>query len=109
MIAQAYKSVGLPIVKDADCCTPKDIEECSIMTKYEDFLIPASEEIIMYANSASILKDQDLITGDLLCQIRGVLHADIQTFEQLWAYLLNDSSKDEDVAFEIKKCKNDFR
>lgn len=85
LVAQAYQEAGIPIVKNADYCTPNEIETSNRLERVEDVILPCTKEDESLAQQFSILEKQEDIISSILDQCNSIVgkDSDIQTFEQL--------------------------
>ncbi|WP_197488341.1 hypothetical protein, partial [Methylomonas methanica] len=88
----------IPIVKNPDYCYPQDIAESPLMVQIEGCIRSASVEEIEFAKSDSPLDKQTAITNSILREIRALSGVDIQTFEQVSAYLLENPQHDQEIS-----------
>jgi len=98
LVSQAYAYAGIFIVKNPDYCYPQDIAESPLMMTLEDCVQSASVEEIEFAKSDSPLDKQTAITNSILREIRALSGADIQTFEQVSAYLFENPQHDQEIS-----------
>lgn len=94
LVAMAFESAGLPIVKNSSYPTIKDFEESSYLEKVEDCIMEVTPQIQDIINSKSMIPIQTQIIMDLLKRYRNIYpHEDVQTFEQLIKVTLDDPKK----------------
>lgn len=103
-VAQAYESVGLKIVDNADYCSPVDIYNSKELFKIENHLRIASEEEIELLNrpSKSLSHNEDA-TDYIITQAKELTGLDIQTFEQFNGWLIKIPSLDQKFAEIVKE------
>lgn len=98
LVSQAYAYAGIFVVKNPDYCYPQDIAESSLMRTVEGCIRSASIEEIEFTKSDSPLAKQTAITNSILKEIRALSRTDIQTFEQVSAYLLENPQHDREIS-----------
>lgn len=97
-VAQAYKSSGLQLVSNPDYCSPQEILESNYLTVVENVLREASaKEIDFILNSVNPLKLQREATNKIFDSARNISQLDLQTFEQLSSYVINNPDKDTEI------------
>ncbi len=97
-IAQAYENAGIKIVKNPDYCSPQDILESKYLHTIDNVISEASKEEIDFVNEKDDpLEKQTEIHNIIFESIRNLSGEDIQTFEQIGKYLLENPTKDKDV------------
>ncbi|ANF51197.1 hypothetical protein A0O34_12010 [Chryseobacterium glaciei] len=97
-VAQIYKVAGLPIVKNADYCSPKDFEDSSMLFNLNISLLEASQKQIDFANEKNppIQLSNDA-TYNFFEGVRAIVSEDIQTFPQAEEFLLSNPQFDEQI------------
>lgn len=97
-VAQAYQEAGITIVNNPDYCTPQQILESNDLRIIEDVLIEASEQQIALINDPnSPLEIQKKIHNYIFETARQVTSNDIQTFEQLSKYVLENPKREPEI------------
>lgn len=95
-VGQLYKESGFDIVKNSDYCSPKDIEDSDLLERKTDILKEGSEkEINLALEKSSVIDIQTESTFYFLDNIRKNTGKDIQTFDDVESYLLENPEKDE--------------
>lgn len=97
LVAQSFKSVGIKLVRDASYCTPQELDDSEYTFRVVDCVRKATDSEIEFANSEDPIKKQAVITNDIFSQIRKITGEDIQTFEQLEIFLLENIEYDEQI------------
>lgn len=97
LVAQAYESADIKLVSDPNYCSPQEILESDLIEVVEGCVRRASETEITFANSENPLEQQATITNDILSQARALTGHDIQTFEQLVHYLIENPHHDSGI------------
>jgi Permuted papain-like amidase enzyme, YaeF/YiiX, C92 family len=98
LVSQAYAYAGIQIVKNPGYCYPQDIADSPLMMVIDGCLRSASADEIDFAESDSPIDKQTAITNSILSDIRALSGADIQTFEQVAAYLLAYPQHDQEIS-----------
>lgn len=97
-VAQIYREAGLPIVKNADYCSPKDFEDSSMLFKLNISLQEASEKQIDFANEKNPpINLMTEATYQFFEGVRALVGEDIQTFPQVEEFLLANPQFDEQI------------
>lgn len=93
-VAQAYESAGIKLVDNADYCNPEELLKSELLIELKDALRNASAAEVEFAQSESPLKKQQEIHNTIFSSARKLTKADIQTFEQLSKYVLENPDKE---------------
>lgn len=102
-VAQAYSSAGIKIVETPDYCTPQEILDSKYFVIVENVVIRANEQHINYATEVdNPINQQTDITNEILEKSRNLTNEDIQTFEQLSKYVLENIDKEPIITKIIK-------
>lgn len=97
LVAQIYAESGLKIVQNEDYCSPKDIENSILLEKVENCLKEANRgEIELAQEENNVLTIQTESIYFLLENVRRITKKDIQSFEQIDDFLLQNQEYDED-------------
>ncbi len=96
-VAQAYESAGIKIVDNPDYCIPEELLKSEFLIEIEEPLRKANEAEIEFANSESPLKKQTEIHNLIFSNARKLSGVDIQNFEQLSKYVLENPSKEPEI------------
>jgi uncharacterized protein YycO len=103
-VAQIYEDSGINIVENADYCSPSDIENSESMNKITDILRLGNEKEIELAtkkdNGVSVQTESTYI---FLESVRHLTGLDIQTFDDVDNYLIENPEKDKEIDILIKK------
>tara|TARA_R110001592_G_scaffold311518_1_gene586399 strand:+ start:1716 stop:2687 length:972 start_codon:yes stop_codon:yes gene_type:complete len=97
LVAQSYEYSGLKLVKNVDYCTPKDLQKSSHTNSIHGCLRLASEKEVEFAMSDSPLQRQTEITNSILKFVRTLTGSDIQSFESLDQFVIENPKHDWDV------------
>lgn len=102
-VAQAYLNSGIQIVSNPNYCSPNDIQGSELLTIINQVLRTASKAEIAFAQEESPLEKQKEIHNFIFENARTISGQDIQTFEQLSKYVLENPEKDNDITNIIEK------
>lgn len=103
-VAQIYEDSGINIVANADYCSPKDIETSQSLTKITNILRKGNKnEIALALEKENIINSQTDSTYIFLESVRNLTGLDIQTFDDVDKFLLENPEKDEEIDILIKK------
>lgn len=95
LVAQAYRDVGLPLVENADYCTPNELLKSDKVEVLENILTKGNPAQLKYANEKSeALEKQDQATNYILEQTRQIAKVDIQSLQQLEEFVENNPEFD---------------
>lgn len=97
LVAQAYAYVGVHLVPNPDYCYPGDIAASPLLASVAGALRAALPSEIAFAGTESPLDRQTQMTNFILTEVRELTGADIQTFEQLVPYLIDNRQHDQAV------------
>ena len=97
LVAQAYEYSGLKLVDDVDYCTPKELNDSSFTNIATGCLRRATEYETEFANSPSPLQRQTEITNEILSSVRKITSTDIQSFEDLAKFVIENPSYDSQI------------
>lgn len=96
-VAQAFESAGIKLVDNPDYCNPEELLKSEFLIEVKDPLRKANEAEIEFANSKSPLKKQQEIHNTIFSSARKISGEDIQTFEQLSKYVLENPDKEPEI------------
>jgi uncharacterized protein YycO len=102
LVAQSFESVGLNLVENSSYCTPQELDDSELTNQVSDCIRKATDAEIEFANSENPLEKQTNITNSIFTKVRDVTGQDIQTFEQLSNYLLENNEYDSKITNIIK-------
>jgi len=102
-VAQAYLNAGIQIVPNPDYCSPNDIQGSELLVAVDNALRTASDAEIAFAQEESLLEKQREIHNFIFENARAISGQDIQTFEQLSKYVLENPDKDNEITNIIEK------
>jgi len=95
LVAQAYRDIGLPLVDNADYCTPAQLLNSDKVEVINDILVEGNLAQLKYANEKSeALDKQEFATNFILDQARRITGVDIQSLQQLENFVDNNPSFD---------------
>ena len=102
-VAQSYKNSGIHVVANPDYCSPNDLFESNFFEIITDCLVEGTKEEIEYANEKdNPISQQTDITNEIFEFVRNISSKDIQTFEQLSKYVLENREKEPAITEFIK-------
>jgi hypothetical protein len=102
-VAQAYLSAGIEIVANADYCTPQQILESPQLILVANPLRKACQaEIDMAAEKNPATNVMEDATNNIIDAAKQFTGEDIQTLEQLTAYVIKHPAKEEEIVAIIK-------
>tara|TARA_R110001583_G_scaffold139048_1_gene291097 strand:+ start:2939 stop:3910 length:972 start_codon:yes stop_codon:yes gene_type:complete len=97
LVAQSYEYAGLLLVENTDYCTPKDLQQ-SLYTKAVDGCLRIAERHeIEFAKSDSPVQRQTDITNFILKAVRELTRRDIQSFENLDQFVIDNQAYDVEI------------
>lgn len=102
-VAQAYESAGIPLVSNPNYCNPEDILASEVLRIVNEPLREARPEDIEFARSPNPLEKQKEAHKMIFSQARELSGEDIQTFDQLTKYVLDNPEQDYAVAEIVTK------
>jgi hypothetical protein len=103
-VAQAYLEAGIKIVKNPDYCTPQEILESHELVVIEGLTRKATlQEIEFVLDKNNPLEKQKEIHNYIFENARNVTGSDIQTFEQLGKYVLENPKRENEIIEIIEK------
>jgi len=98
LVAQAYREIGFPLVKNADYCTPKELLESDKVVILKDILVKGNQAQLKYAKEKSeALETQEQATNYILEKARKITHVDIQSLQQLESFVEANPEFDTDL------------
>lgn len=97
LVAQSYEYAGLKLVDNSDYCTPKELQKSSHTNTIFGCLRLAEEREIEFANSDSPIQKQTEITNLILKAVRELTGSDIQNFENLHQFVINNPTHDAEI------------
>lgn len=103
LVAQAFESVGLELVKNSSYCAPQELDDSELTVRISGCVRKAIGAEIEFAKSENPLEKQASITNQIISEVRIITQKDIQTFEQLLDYLLESNEHDNAITNIIKK------
>lgn len=102
LVAQAYLFGGVALVPNADYCYPSEFATSQILQAVAAPLRQAGAADIEFAQSESPIERQTRATNFILDEVRKLSGRDIQTFEQLPQFLLQNPQHDAAVCEIVK-------
>lgn len=102
LVAQAYLVAGVPLVPNADYCYPSDFATSQLLQAVAAPLRQARAAEIEFAHSESPIERQTRATNFILDEVRKLSGRDIQTFEQLPLFLVQNPKHDAAVCEIVK-------
>ena len=103
LVAQAYSFASLQLVPNPDYCYPVDFASSPLLVPVEEPLRRAQASEIKFAHSESPLERQTRATNFILNEVRRLSGLDIQTFDQLPAFLIENPQHDGAVCAIVQK------
>lgn len=103
LVAQAYESAGLKLVGNSLYCFPHEIAKSDLVTLVPDCVRQAMPEELEIASSENPIERQTRITNDILKRFREIVKTDIQTFQQLAQFVLDNPEHDEALTKIVEK------
>lgn len=94
LVAQAYLVAGVPLVPNADYCYPSDFATSQLLQAVAAPLRQAHLAEIEFAHSESPIERQTRANNFILDEVRKLSGSDIQTFEQLPHFLVQNPKHD---------------
>lgn len=98
LVAESYAYAGIKPFGESNFCTPEDIHNCSSLFEVPNLIRLATQEEIEFAKSFDPVAEQTKITKFVFARIRRVIMKDIQTFEQLSAFVINHKGYDNAIS-----------
>ena len=102
LVAQAYSLAGLPLVPNASYCYPSDFVNSRLLQAVAAPLRQAHAAEIEFAQSESPIEWQTRATNFILEEVRKLSGLDIQTFQQLPGFLIQNPQHDAAVCKILK-------
>lgn len=103
LVAQSFESVGLKLVNNSSYCAPQELHDSEFTVRVSGCVRKATDAEIEFANTENPLENQANITNSIFTRSRSVTGQDIQTFEQLSNYLLENNQHDGQITNIIKE------
>ena len=103
LVAQSYEYAGLKLVDNSSYCTPQDIHNSSDISIVKNILSKASKEEISFSKSENPLQRQADITNKILKSIRKLTGCDIQSFDELSQFVINNPIYDHGITSIIER------
>lgn len=103
-VAQAYLEAGIKIVNNPDYCTPQEILESQELVIIDGLARKAMNKEIEFAlNKNNPLEKQIAIHNYIFENARNITGCDIQTFDQLGKYVLENLKRENEIIEIIEK------
>lgn len=96
-VAQAYESAGVKLVENAAYCNPEELLQSPLLEEVEEPLRVANDYDIEFANSEDPTESQENITNEIFEKSRAVAKDDIQTFEELSRFVIENPDKESEI------------
>lgn len=97
-VAQSYKNAGIDVVTNPDYCSPNDLCKSIFFETISECLVEGTKKEIEYANEKeNPISQQTDITNEIFEYARNISSKDIQTFEQLSKYVLENREKEPEI------------
>lgn len=97
LVAQSYEYAGLNLVENPDYCTPKDLQQSSHTHAVDGCLRIAEGYEVELAKSDSPIQRQTDITNNILKAVRELTRSDIQSFENLDQFVIDNQTYDVEI------------
>ena len=97
LVAQAYAYARVPLVPNENYCYPSDLFNSPLLHAVAAPLRQARAAEIEFAQSESPVDRQTRVTNFVLAEVRKLSGLDIQTFEDIPAFLITNSQHDQSV------------
>jgi hypothetical protein len=102
LVAQSYEFSGIKLVNNSDYCTPKDLQKSALTKAVLGCLRVAEEHEIEFASSLSPIQRQTEITNAILAAVRKLTDRDIQSFEDLDQFVIDNPAYDIEITDIVK-------
>jgi hypothetical protein len=103
-VAQSYENAGIKIVENPDYCSPQEILESKSLIKIDNVVTVASKAEIDFVNEKDNPLEKQIEIHNLIFEkIRNLSGEDIQTFEQIGKYVLENPKIDNEISEIIKE------
>lgn len=103
LVAQSFESAGLKLVENSSYCAPQELDDSEFTVRISNCVRNATDAEIEFANTENPLDKQTNITNSIFTKARGITGKDIQTFDQLSDYLLENKQYDGQITNIIKE------
>ncbi|SEH77465.1 Permuted papain-like amidase enzyme, YaeF/YiiX, C92 family [Rheinheimera pacifica] len=97
LVAQSYEYAGLRLVNNSDYCTPKDLQQSLHTSIVDGCLRIAEDHEVEFARSDSPIQRQTDITNYILKAVRELTRSDIQSFENLDQFVIDNQAYDAEI------------
>jgi hypothetical protein len=97
LVAQSFEYAGLKLVENIDYCAPEEFRESPYITTVSDCLRLAEKHEIDFASSVSPIQRQTDITNSILKSVRSLTQKDIQNFEGLDQFVIDNPDYDQKI------------
>lgn len=94
LVAQAYDYANIPLVKNTNYCSPKDLMDSDLTFEVLDSVREAIQEEIDLSNTYNPLEKQSAITNNIFQKVRELTKQDIQTDEDILKLLISHPEYD---------------
>lgn len=102
LVAQSFEYAGIKLVNNVDYCTPEELKKSPSIKTVTECLRLAEENEIDFANSPSPLQRQTDITNFILKSVRNLTQQDIQSFEDLDQFIIDNPNFDKEITGIVK-------
>lgn len=103
LVAQSYEFSGIMLVSNIDYCTPKDLQGSQFTKVVLGCLTEADDNDILFAKSSNPLQIQAEITNGILADVRKLTNKDVQNFEDLDQFVIDNPSYDNAITNIVKR------
>jgi hypothetical protein len=103
LVALAYAEASVPLVADANYCTPQDIFESAVLIEVSGCVREASESELEFAQSFNPLEQQRLNTNQFLGEVRQISGLDVQVHEQVAQCVVDHPEYDDAICEALQR------
>lgn len=103
LVALAYAEAAVPLVADANYCTPQDIFESTVLIEVPGCVREASQSELEFANSFNPLEQQRRNTNQFLGEVRQISGLDVQMHEQVAQCVVNHPEYDDAISEALQR------
>lgn len=94
LVAEAYEFAGVSLVKDSSFCVPEEIYKSPVLECIDECVRIATLAEIAHAETPSLIELQDEATNKILSDTRNLTGQDIQDFDAIATYLVENPIHD---------------
>lgn len=99
LVAKSFMHADIQLVENTDYCSPEELNQSEELSEICNCLRVANEAEVAFSKdeARNPLKKQEEVTNDILQQARDLTNKDIQTFEQLTQFVLDNTQYDKQI------------